>query len=96
MGMGPIMPPGAGQQPPPQEEPGPGIGGGSPAAPGQANPQMEQSLMAIKEIVSNARRLGMMYPAAVSEVRSINNLAQRLLQKIQSSGPAPEPMSPPV
>jgi hypothetical protein len=99
--QGPIVPPGAaanGGSPAgnPPEEQGPGPGGGFPAAPGQANPQMEQGLMLIKDIVANARRLGNLYPSATAEVRAIMNAVSRLSQKVAASGPAPEPAAPPV
>ena len=98
--MGPIMPPGGGGGAPqagmPPEEQGPGAGGGFPAAPGQANPQMEQALVMLKDIVGNTRRLANLYPSAVAEVRAILNSVSRFSQKIQSSGPAPEAMGPPI
>jgi hypothetical protein len=50
----------------------------------------------VQQLVSTARRLGMKYPAAIAEVREINNAIQRLQQKIVQSRPAPEPMAPPV
>ena len=78
------------------EEQGPGIGGGNPAAPPQVNPKMERALMSIKEIVKHVRTLAMDFPSATMEVRQINDAVQRLSGKIQQSGPAPEPMSPPV
>ena len=91
------MPPGAAPQgPPPQEEQGPGVGGGNPAAPGQVNPKMEQALMSIRDIVKNVRQLSVSFPAASSELRQINDLVQRASQKIHASGPAPEPAAPPV
>jgi hypothetical protein len=53
-------------------------------------------LSLVHTIVSATRRLGVKYPAALEEVRSINNAVARLQQKILKSHPAPEPMAPPV
>lgn len=54
-----------------------------------------RAAVAVQQIVSNARRIGDMYPAALDEVRTINNAAARLQQKVIQSQPAPEPMAPP-
>ena len=76
------------------ENPGPG---GSPVAPPQPpNPQAQMTAMLVAGIVQNARRLGMMYPAAQEEMRSITNLIQRAQGKIVNSQPAPETSAPPV
>ena len=50
----------------------------------------------IRDVVSNARRIGMKYQAAAEEVRTINNAVQRIQQKILQSQPAPEAQAPPV
>ena len=50
----------------------------------------------IRDLVSNARRIGLKYPAAAEEVRTINNAVQRIQQKILQSQPAPEAQAPPV
>jgi hypothetical protein len=90
---GPLRPPGpeAGQS-----EQGPGPAGGF-ISPQEAQPdQNAQVLLWVRNIVENARRIGMRYPAAMGEIRDINNAVQRLQQKIIQSQPAPEPMAPPV
>ena len=50
----------------------------------------------VRDLVATSRRIGMKYPAAMQEVREIQNAVQRLQQKIVQSHPAPEPMAPPV
>jgi hypothetical protein len=51
----------------------------------------------VVDLVTTARRLGMKYPSMITEVREITqNLAPKMLQKLVSSNPAPEPMAPPV
>lgn len=71
--------------------------GGAPISPQEGQPDPNaQAVMMVRQIASAARRLGMMFPSAVSEVREINNVIPRLQQKIVQSRPAPEPMAPPV
>jgi hypothetical protein len=82
---------------PQQQSPqGPGPAG-APISPmeGQPDPNAEAITM-VRDIVATARRLGMKYPAAIAEVREINNAVQRLQQKIVQSRPSPEPLAPPV
>ena len=55
-----------------------------------------QAVMWVREIAEKSRRIGMKYPAAMQEVREINNALQRLQQKLAQSQPAPEPAAPPV
>lgn len=89
--QGPLTPPGADGA-----EQGPGVGG-APISPQEGQPDPNAMVLeSIRQIVSNARRIGMKYPAATAEVREINNAVQRLQQKIVQSRPAPEPMAPPV
>ena len=92
---GPVGPMGEGAPGPPQDA-GPGPAGSmiSPA-PAQADPNT-MALGWIRDVVSNARRIGMKYPAAAEEVRTINNAVQRIQQKILQSQPAPEAQAPPV
>jgi len=91
-----LQPPNA-EQPPQDQSQGPGPGGGFPSpAPPVADPRVQQVGEMILQIVSLARRIGMMYPAALAEVRSINDAAARLQPKVLASHPAPEPMAPPV
>lgn len=91
--QGPIQPPG-GANP---NASSPGIGGGFPAAvPAQTNPGMDLLITATQQIVSASRRIGMKFPSAMQEVREINNLVARIQQKVQETGPAPEPMAPPI
>ncbi len=91
---GPLKPPGAGGSPEPE---GPGAGGGFPSpSPAQGDNSNSMDLSLVHTIVSAARRLGVKYPAALEEVRAINNAVARLQQKILKSHPAPEPMAPPV
>jgi hypothetical protein len=73
------------------------IGGGFPSpAPAQVNPAMDVVLTEIRNIVSAARRLGLKFPTVLPEVRAINNSCAVIAQKVNSSGPSPEPMAPPV
>ena len=89
---GPVGP--MGGDAPPEANPGPG---GAPISPAPAQPdQNAMALTWIKELVSNARRIGMKYPAAMEEVRTITNAVQRIQQKIIQSQPAPEAQAPPV
>ncbi len=92
---GPVGPMGAGAQgESPDAGPGPAGSMISPA-PAQADPNT-MALGWIRDVVSNARRIGMKYPAAAEEVRTINNAVQRIQQKILQSQPAPEAQAPPV
>lgn len=75
---------------------GPGPAGAPVAQPQPPNPQAQMTAMMVAGIVQNARRLGMMYPAAQEEMRSITNLIQRAQGKIVNSQPAPESSAPPV
>jgi hypothetical protein len=85
-----------GQQDTP-ESAGPGAGGGFPSpAPAQADPRAAQVAEWILQIVSLSRRIGMMYPQTVAEVRTINDACQRLQPKLMAAHPAPEPQAPPV
>jgi hypothetical protein len=89
---GPLQPPGSDQG---AASPGPGGGNPSPA-PAVADPN-EAGMRLVTDLVTSARRLGMKYPAMMSEVREITqNLAPKMIQKLVQSQPAPEPMAPPV
>lgn len=89
---GPLQPPGSDAGP----QQGPGAAG-SPVAPQDGQPDPNAGvLMNVRELIRNARMIGMRYPAAMQEVREITNAVMRLQQKIVQSQPAPEPMSPPV
>jgi hypothetical protein len=75
----------------------PGPGGGYPVdQPAQPNPQDATGAMLMGNIISSARRLSRMYPAANSEFRSMLNLASQAQQKMTNSKPAPETSAPPV
>jgi hypothetical protein len=81
-------------QGPSQQGAGPG---GPPISPQEAQPDPNAAaVMMVRQIVEASRRLGMKFPAAIAEVREINNAVQRLQQKIVQSRPAPEPQAPPV
>ena len=71
--------------------------GGPPISPmeGQPDPNA-QAIEMVRQLVMINRRLGMKYPAAIQEVREINDAIQRMQQKIVQARPAPEPMAPPV
>lgn len=74
---------------------GPGGGFPSPAEP--SDPGDSQLVARLVQTISaSARRLGLMYPAALEETRAINAALQRMQMKIVNSRPAPEPMAPPV
>lgn len=91
---GPLTAPGSD---PGQQSTGAGPGGGfvSPA-PAVPDPN-EMGTRLVTELVSVARRLGMKYPAMMTEVRDITqNIAPKMMQKLVQSQPAPEPMAPPV
>lgn len=93
---GPLTGPGQEQQPP-QDGAGPGTGGGFPSpAPPQADPRSAQVTEWILQIVALSRRIGMMYPAALPEIRMIHDAAQKLQPKILASHPGNEPAAPPV
>ena len=75
----------------------PGPGGGYPVAqPPEADPQAATTAMLVGQMVQSARRLGMMYPAASEEIRTILNLTSRIQSKIVNSKPAPETSATPV
>lgn len=85
--------PSPGEQP---ESQGPGAGGGFPSpAPAQPDPNA-QAMTWVKDIVRNTRMLSQKFPAASGEVKEINDLLARILQKMQQTGPAPQPQAPPV
>jgi hypothetical protein len=86
---GPLPPPGADQNP--------GAGGGFPSPSEQTDPGDSQLVARLVQQISAAsRRLGLMYPAALEETRTINAALQRMQGKIVNSKPAPEPLAPPV
>ncbi len=65
-------------------------------APPQPNPEAMQLLELVRNIVSSSRLLAQKIPGASDISRQINDLAQKLQLKIIQSGPAPEPMAPPM
>jgi hypothetical protein len=82
--------------PPPGQS---GQGGPPPMQPsqnGQGGGQSSQMLDQIRQIISSARMLGQMVPGAVPIIQQINDLAQQLQAKIIQTGPAPEPVAPPM
>ena len=94
--QGPQGLPSPGEQGESQQGPGPGPGGGFPSpAPAQPDPNRE-ALVHVRGIVQGTRMLAQRYPAVAGEARQINDLIARILQKIQQSGPAPQPAAPPV
>lgn len=90
---GPLQPPGSNAAPQGQ---GPGAGG-PPIAPQEAQPDSSAAVLGwVRDIIATSRRIGFKYPAAMAEVREIQNAVSRMQQKIVQSQPAPEPMTPPV
>jgi hypothetical protein len=75
---------------------GPPSGGGFPSPnPAVPDPNQEGQRL-VTDLVAATRRIGMKYPATLPETREVLNLAQKMLQKLVQSQPAPEPMAPPV
>ena len=92
--QGPIGPPGE-QQDGQQFD---AMGGGTPTpspAPAQPDPNA-MALQWIKDIVTTTRRLGAKFPQAAAEVREINNIVTRIVQKMQGAGPQPQSQAPPI
>jgi hypothetical protein len=85
--------PGSEARPQPQ---GPGAGGGFISAQPPQPDANAEAVLWVRDIAEKARRLGMKYPAALSEVREIHNALARLQSKLAQSQPAPEPVAPPV
>lgn len=73
-----------------------GPGGGFPTDQSQPDPQAATTAMLVGQLVQSARRLGMMYPAASEEMRTILNLMTKVQGKIVNSKPAPETSAPPI
>ena len=72
-------------------------GGGFPVSPPPpADAQAQKTALLVAAVVQAARQLGMMYPAANQEMRTVLNLMTQVQQKIVNSRPAPEPSAPPV
>lgn len=71
-------------------------GGGFPTDQSQPDPQAATTAMLVGQLVQSARRLGMMYPAASEEMRTILNLMTKVQGKIVNSKPAPETSAPPI
>lgn len=75
----------------------PGPGGGYPVdQPAQPDPQAATTAMLVGQAVQSIRRLGMMYPAASEDCRSMLNTMSRIQGKIVNSKPAPETSAPPI
>ena len=75
----------------------PGPGGGYPVdQPAQPDPQAATTAMLVGQLVQSARRIGVMYPAANEEMRTILNLMSKVQSKIVNSKPAPEVSAPPI
>ena len=93
-----MFPPSNGPLQPPGSSNGPGPGGGFVSTDSATPDPNEQGKRIVAgELIPAVRRLGMMYPALMPEVREITqNLAPRMLQKLVASQPNPEPQAPPV
>ncbi len=91
---GPLNAPGA--DPQDQGNGGPGGGFASPSEPNDSGDSTALVMRLVQTINSASRRLGLMYPAALEEVRSINGALMRMQKKIVNTKPAVEPMAPPV
>ena len=90
-----LTPPGATDDPT-SGSPSPAGGGFVSPAPAVPDPN-EAGKRLVTDLITVARRIGIQYPAMVTEVREITqNLAPKMLQKLVQSQPAPEPMAPPV
>lgn len=90
---GPLQAPGEGPQ---DQGNGPGGGFPSPSEPSDSGNSDALVMRLVQTINSASRRLGLMYPATLEEVRSINGALMRLQKKIVNTKPAVEPMAPPV
>lgn len=75
---------------------GAGPGGQYSVDQAQPDPQAATTAMLVGQLVQSARRLGMMYPAASEEMRTILNLMTKVQGKIVNSKPAPETSAPPI
>jgi hypothetical protein len=72
-------------------------GGSYPAPPANPpDPRAQTTALLVAQVVSGARRLSQMYPAAAEEMRTITGAMQRAQAKIVQSQPAPEVSAPPV
>ena len=91
-GGGALQPPGG------QGAVGPNTGpGGGAISPQEGRPDPNQmALEMVRTITSAAGRLGMKYPAAMNEVRQINDLVSAIQRKIINSNPPAEPQAPPA
>lgn len=79
-----------------QDSQGPGVGGGFAApAPAQPDQGAMQMLEMVRTMVTTARMIAQKVPAAVPEVRQINDLIARIQAKIVQGQQAPQPMAPP-
>ena len=87
--QGPPSPQGTGQGP------GPGGGFASPAPP-VSDPRAAQTTETIMQMLAGSRRIGLMSPATVPEVRALQDALSRIMAKIKSAGPTTEPQAPPV
>lgn len=76
---------------------GPGSGGGFPTdQPSQGGGREATAMLLVGQAVQALRRLGMMYPAAAEDIRSMLNGMARVQGKIVNSKPAPETSAPPI
>jgi hypothetical protein len=76
---------------------GPGVGGGFAApAPAQPDQGAVQMLELVRTMVSAGRMIAQKVPAAVPEIRQINDLVARIQAKIVQGQQPTQPMAPPT